>query len=203
MALFSDLRRDGENLLPCDGVLEDFGALFAPEAADRLLARLLVEVPWRPDRLRIGGRVIVTARQVAWYGETDFSYTYSGVTRRALPETPVLCHIRRRVEARTAVRFNSCLLNLYRDGGEGMAWHRDNERGLCQPAVIASLSLGATRRFAVRHPKRRLRREMSLCHGQLILMGGEMQTHWQHCLRKQAAVRQPRINLTFRQFRER
>lgn len=202
MDLFPDLRRSEENLLPCDGLLRDFGALFADQEAQRLLAQLLVEVPWQPDQAYIDGRLIVTARQVAWYGEADFRYTYSGVTRKALPWTDMLRRIRRNVEERTAVRFNSCLVNLYRDGSEGMAWHRDSERALCQPAIIASLSLGAVRRFAVRHLKRQLRREMSLVNGQLILMGGDMQQHWQHSVPKQSGVTRPRINLTFRRFRE-
>lgn len=203
MDLFSTTRHGGENLLPGDGVLNDFGALFPPQVAERLFAKLFAEVPWRPDRVRIGGRVITTARQVAWYGEADFPYTYSGVTRRALPLSDVLRRIRGRVEERTGVTFNSCLLNLYRDGSEGMAWHRDSERELCQPVVIASLSLGATRRFAVRHLESRRRRELSLFNGQLILMGGGMQAHWQHCVPKQAGVTRPRINLTFRRFRGR
>lgn len=201
MDLFPDLRRSEENLLPCDGLLRDFGALFAPQVAQHLFAQLLVEVPWQPDKACIDGRLIVTARQVAWYGEADFRYTYSGITRKALPWTDMLRRIRHSVEERTGVRFNSCLLNLYRDGSEGMAWHRDSERALCQPAIIASLSLGAVRRFGVRHLERQLRREMSLFNGQLILMGGDMQQHWQHCVPKQSGVTRPRINLTFRRFR--
>lgn len=193
------------NLLPCDGIVNDYGPLFAPPEADAHLAALLAHTPWRHDEVVIHGRRITTARQVAWVGDAAFAYTYSGVTRTATPWSATLLAIKRQVEAAIApispIVFNSCLLNLYRDGSQGMAWHSDDEKELGPETVIASLSFGAARTFAFRHKRSGEKREMLLQHGQLIVMRGATQSHWQHALMKSARVHAPRVNLTFRTFR--
>ena len=150
----------------------------------------------------IYGKHITTARQVAWYGEQNFAYTYSGTTRTALPWDGVLSDIKQQVEQQLAtvspVRFNSCLLNRYADGSQGMAWHSDDEASLGKNTVIASVSFGATRKFAFKHKQTQEKREIMLQHGQLIVMRGSTQTHWRHAIMKSSKIQTPRINLTFR-----
>ncbi|PAT40030.1 2OG-Fe(II) oxygenase [Vandammella animalimorsus] len=203
--LFASAPDPAANLLPFDGIVNDYGAVFAPDEADGLLRYLLDEIPWRHDEAVMYGKRIVTARQVAWYGDAAFDYRYSGATRTALPWTETLLAIKARAEERIAAisptRFNSCLLNLYADGAQGMAWHSDDEAELGPETVIASLSFGATRTFALRHRRSGEKREMRLQHGQLIVMCGATQSHWQHALMKSARVHAPRVNLTFRTFR--
>ncbi|MDO4775968.1 MAG: alpha-ketoglutarate-dependent dioxygenase AlkB [Cardiobacteriaceae bacterium] len=194
------------NLLPFDGIVNDYGTLFSADEADALLAGLLANIPWRHDEALIYGKRIITARQVAWYGDATFDYTYSGVTRRALPWNDILLAIREKVEnaiaAISPTRFNSCLLNLYRDGSQGMAWHSDDEKELGENTIIASVSFGATRKFAFRHRQSGEKRELMLAHGQLIVMRGATQSHWQHAIMKSARIHAPRVSLTFRTIKK-
>ncbi len=139
--LFDTPPQPEANLLPYDGIVNDYGVIFAAHRADALLDALLRDILWRHDEAVIYGRRITTARKVAWYGDGAFSYTYSGITRTALPWSGVLPEIKRTVEAQLAAVsptvFNSCLLNLYSDGLEGMAWHSDDEKELGRNTVIA------------------------------------------------------------------
>lgn len=193
------------NLLPYDGIVNDCGILFPRPEADALYAKLLHDTPWRHDEAIIYGKHIITARQIAWFGNAAYSYTYSGITRTALLWSDTLLHIKAAVEAVIApicpVIFNSCLLNLYADGNQGMAWHSDDERELGRNPAIASVSLGATRRFVFKHKHSSEKREILLQHGQLIIMHGETQNHWLHSIPKSAKVHSPRISLTFRTIR--
>ena len=131
-----------------------------------------------------------------------YNYGYSGANRIALPWSGVLPELKNRVEAAIAdispTRFNSCLLNRYNNGNEGMAWHSDEGQGLAKDSAIASLSLGATRKFAFKHKESKEKREMWLEHGQLIVMHGKTQKHWLHTILKSTRIQEPRINLTFR-----
>lgn len=138
------------NLLPCDGTVNYFGPVLGPAEARGYFDALLRGIRWQHDEVVIHGARIVTARQVAWHGDADFSYTYSGTTKHARPWTPELRELKALVEARTAARFNSCLCNLYHHGGEGMGWHSDDERALGRNSTIASLSLGAERKYCFR-----------------------------------------------------
>jgi alkylated DNA repair dioxygenase AlkB len=190
------------NLLPGDGAAHYYGPILARAEADQWLATLLHEVPWRHDETVIFGKRHVTARQVAWYGDADYAYTYSGTTHRALPWTAPLRDLKQRVEKASDARFNSCLLNLYHHGGEGMGWHSDNESSLVRHAAIASLSLGAERRFCFKHKHDGRKAELRLEHGSLLVMAGAAQECWRHSLPKMARVSTPRINLTFRLMRE-
>lgn len=186
------------NLLPCDGVVSYHGRILTPAEADHCLAALLQDVPWRHDEAVIFGRRIVTARKVAWYGDSGFAYTYSGTTRHAIPWNHELARLKALVEQHAGTTFNSCLLNLYHDGNEGMAWHSDDETSLGRNTCIASLSLGAERRFCFKHKRSTRQVETVLEHGGLLLMLGATQTHWLHSLPKARRISGPRINLTFR-----
>ena len=201
-SLFEEQADPVVNLLPCDGIVNDYGSVFTDEA-DALLAWLLAEIPWQHDEIRLYGKRIVTARRIAWYGDDAFDYRYSGVNHRARIWTPPLRALRDRVDTLVGVHFNSCLLNRYEDGNQGMAWHSDDEAELGPETVIASVSFGATRKFAFRHRRTRRKVEMLLHHGQLIVMRGQTQAHWQHALMKSTRVTQPRVNLTFRTIRAR
>lgn len=191
-----------ENILPFDGhasYLPDF--LTAAEAAATYQA-LLHSIEWKHDKAFIFGRHIITNRKVAWYGDGNFDYAYSKITRTALPWTAELQSVRTRIEATCCFSFNSCLLNLYHNGTEGMAWHSDDEKCMGDKPFIASLSLGAARRFSFKHKRSGDKVDILLEPGSLLIMKENTQTNWLHCLPKSARVHNPRINLTFRRFIE-
>lgn len=196
MALFPPAPH--ENLLPCEGTVHYFGKVFADVAADAFMASLLHQVPWQRDEIVMFGKRVTTAREVSWYGDPGASYTYSGATKQPLPWNEPLLDLKARAESLSGARFNSCLLNLYHDGKEGMSWHSDDEKELGPNPTIASISLGAERRFCFKHKDTGERVEMVLEHGSMLVMTGETQTHWLHSLPKTAKVTAPRINLTFR-----
>lgn len=186
------------NLLPCDGVVNYLGVILQPTEADRYYNVLLHDVPWRHDEAVIMGKHFVTARKVAWYGDGHFAYTYSGITRQALPWTTELRDLKALVERHSGACFNSCLLNLYGTGAEGMGWHSDDEKALDRNSAIASLSFGAQRRFCFKHKRTGETAEITLQHGALLVMKGTTQTHWLHSAPKVRRITTPRINLTFR-----
>lgn len=186
------------NLLPCDGEVYDHGIVVDDALLPTVLAQLQTEVPWARDEVVLYGKTIVTAREVAWFGDPGKRYRYSGSTKTPLPWTPLLSTLKALVEARTGVVFNSCLANRYHSGDEGMGWHSDDEPTLGGVTTIASLSFGATRRFDFRHKHRGDDVQVLLEHGQLLVMAGETQRYWKHQLPKQKRVRTERINLTFR-----
>src|SRR5262249_16595161 len=156
-----------ENLLPYDGLVTYYGAVFDRATADRYFDLLLNKVDWRPDELVIAGKRIVTKRQIAWYGDSSFTYVYSGTPKQALPWTPELLELRAVAQEISEATFNSCLLNLYHNGEEGLSWHSDNEDTLVKNGTITSLSLGAERRFAFKHRKTKESVPILLEHGGL------------------------------------
>lgn len=186
------------NLLPCDGEVFYHGPVLPPEEADGFFDSLFRGTPWKSDEVMMFGRRIVTARQTAWYGDPDCGYTYSGVMRHPLAWTSVLRELKDSVERLSGASFNSCLLNLYHHGGEGMSWHSDDEKDLVRDAAIASLSLGAERIFRLKHKRLPHSVSVTLEHGSLLVMKGATQTHWLHSVPKTTKVTAPRINLTFR-----
>lgn len=186
------------NLLSGDGRVHYFGPILDPVEVAAYFETLRRTIPWRNDESVIFGKLIRTARQVAWYGDRAFSYTYSGTTKTALPWTPELQALKSRVEAHSGETYNSCLLNLYHHGEEGMAWHSDDESSLARHAAIASLSLGAERKFSFKHKRTGESISLMLKSGSLLVMEGATQTHWLHCLPKSKKVQDARINLTFR-----
>jgi alkylated DNA repair dioxygenase AlkB len=162
-----------------------------------LLQTLLVETPWRQDSLNFGGKEVTVPRLQAWYG--DHRYGYSGLRLSPLPWTPLLDSIRNKIAAASGLNFNSVLLNYYRDGNDSVAWHSDDERELGPDPQIASLSLGATRRFELKHRKQTQPKVSTLLeNGSLLLMGSGLQQYWLHQLPKDAGITAARLNLTFR-----
>jgi alkylated DNA repair dioxygenase AlkB len=186
------------NLLPSDGVVNYHGPMMSAEEASNYYEALSSGVPWKNDEVVIFGKRIVTARKVAWFGEV--SYSYSGTTKEALPWTSELQALKARVEQRCGTTFNSCLLNLYHDGTEGMGWHSDDEKSIERDSCIASVSLGAERKFSFKHKRSGETVSIMLETGSLLVMKGETQTHWLHSLPKSKRVSEPRINLTFRRM---
>lgn len=190
-----------ENLLPYDGVVTYFGTVLDHLAADGHFDGLLRTIDWRPDEVIIAGKKIVTKRKISWYGDSAFSYVYSGTAKQAREWTSELLGLRKIVEEITEAKYNSCLLNLYHDGEEGLGWHSDNEDTLVNNGTIASLSLGAERKFVFKHRKTKESVPILLEHGSLLAMKGETQKHWAHSLPKTVKVTEPRISLTFRMMR--
>ncbi|MEY3997150.1 MAG: hypothetical protein RL344_1493 [Pseudomonadota bacterium] len=205
MNLFFDfsnnaLNNQAINCLPYQGIVEYYGMVLQPEIADAYFQQLLYETPWQHDQAIMFGKHITTRRKVAWYGDTGFNYNYSCINHHALPWSALLLQIKYWVEAKLGVCYNSVLLNLYHNGSEGMGWHHDDEKGLGKNSHIASLSLGATRRFDLRHKNTKKTVSIDLEHGSLLAMYGETQSHWLHQIPKQLRVKDARISLTFRQF---
>jgi alkylated DNA repair dioxygenase AlkB len=174
------------------------GWLAQAEAA-ALFAQLLHTVEWEVHRIRLFGRLVDSPRLSCWIGDTDASYRYSGTRFAPHPWPAALLPLRARLAAETGVAFNSVLANRYRDGRDAMGWHSDDEKELGPQPLIASLSLGATRRFALRHRQEpALRQALELTSGGLLLMGGETQRLYRHALPRTARPVGERINLTFR-----
>jgi alkylated DNA repair dioxygenase AlkB len=186
------------NLLSGEGIVNYYGKLMSASEANAMAQALLDRIEWRNDEAVIYGKRIITKRKVAWYGEEAFSYTYSNTTKTALPWTPELLFLKNLAEKHSGETYNSCLLNLYHDGSEGMAWHSDGEKDLRKNGAIASLSFGAERKFCFKHKKSGEKIDVFLEAGSLLVMKGETQTHWLHRLPPTTKVHQPRINLTFR-----
>ena len=171
--------------------------------ADELLSLLLARIDWQQEDIVIFGERRRVPRLVAWHGDPGTAYTYSGTAHEPLPWTPELQRVRHRVEGLTAHRYNSVLLNLYRDGRDGMGWHADDEPELGREPVIASVSLGATRRFKLRHRRARpAASTLDLAHGDLLLMAGQTQHAYVHAVPKTARPVGARVNLTFRWVRQ-
>jgi alkylated DNA repair dioxygenase AlkB len=198
MNLFETLLEEPINILPCDGIANYYGEILDNIDSDNYFDRLFQELAWRPDQAVIFGKHIETKRKVAWYADHPFSYTYSNITKSALPWTPNLLMLKNLVEEHTQETYNSCLANLYHDGSEGMAWHSDGEKDLKKNGAIASLSLGAERKFSFKHKLSKEVISLSLQAGSLLVMKGVTQQHWLHRLPPTTTVKQPRINLTFR-----
>ncbi len=186
------------NLLPEDGTVHYYGHAFNTIEADKYYEYLLNEIPWKQDQAIIFGKLITTKRKVAWFGEKHFEYSYSNITKVALPFTPELLEIKDVIEKTTNETYNSCLLNLYHDGSEGMAWHSDGEKDLKKNGAIASVTFGSERKFAFKHKRTKEVVSKVLQHGSLLVMKDETQTHWLHRLPPTKKVHRPRINLTFR-----
>ena len=186
------------NILPYDGEAFYFESLIKTEAANAYLKTLVANACWKQDEFIMFGKRIVTSRKVAWYGDEGLPYTYSKTTRYALPWSKEILEIKNIIENTCARSFNSCLLNMYHNGSEGMGWHSDNEKELGDRPFIASLSLGAARRFVFRHKSTGEKSEILLSNGSLLLMNGDTQSHWVHSLPKSTKVKDVRVNLTYR-----
>lgn len=198
MDSFNNEIDDSTNLLPKDGVVNYYGKLMPNKEASHYFDILMNVIEWKNDQALIYGKLIITKRKVAWYGDQDFEYTYSNTTKRALPWTNELLELKLLVEEKTGEIFNSCLLNFYHNGDEGMAWHSDAERDLKKNGAIGSLSFGAERKFAFRHKETKETISLILEHGSLLVMKDTTQTNWLHRLPPTKRIAKPRINLSFR-----
>jgi len=188
------------NILPRDGQVHYYGTIMNSHDIEHYHNLLLSTLPWKHDEVVINGKHIVTTRKIVWVADAQYNYRYSGITKQVTPWTKELLELKSRIEELALTKFNSCLLNLYHDGMEGMAWHSDDEASLGKNTTIASLSFGAARKFSFRHKCTKEAISLILEPGSLLIMKGETQTHWQHSLLKSARIHTPRINLTFRKI---
>ena len=198
MDLFNNETDSSKNLLPKDGIVNYYGILLTPQRANHYFDILMNTIEWKNDEAIIYGKLIITKRKVAWYGDTDFEYTYSKTTKRALPWTKELLELKLISEEKSGEKFNSCLLNLYHNGNEGMAWHSDAEKDLKKNGAIGSLSFGAERKFVFKHKETKETVSLILEPGSLLVMKDTTQANWLHKLPATKLVSGPRINLTFR-----
>ncbi|GGC70822.1 alpha-ketoglutarate-dependent dioxygenase AlkB family protein [Undibacterium terreum] len=173
---------------------------YTGEQAAQYMEQLLNETAWRKEKIQVWGKEHWQPRLTAWYGDAGSNYSYSGLTLERHPWTPALLEIKHDVEAISGHHFNSVLLNLYRDENDSVGWHADNEAELGRNPVIASVSLGQTRTFKLRHRNKPELKTTSiqLNSGSLLLMAGSTQRFWQHAVDKERQPMEPRINLTFR-----
>lgn len=191
-----------QQILLEDGELCLFPQWLAAAEVQALLQTLQDEVPWEQSVIRLYGRSVSIPRLNAWFGDADCGYAYSGYRLPLHPWLPALSALRRRLHDELKVDSNSVLVNQYRSGEDSVAWHSDDEPELGRNPVIAAISLGAERRFSLRHRQKSLKPlHLQLPSGSLLLMSGATQHYWHHCLPKMARIAEPRISLTFRQIR--
>ena len=173
-----------------------------PQAAPELLALLLAEVPWTEQDITVWGKTQPQPRLMAWYGDEDARYSYSGIALEPLPWSTLLAEIKYNVEQVAGARFNSVLLNYYRNQRDSMGMHSDDEPELGPQPVIASLSLGAERTLVMKHRRDRGQpvQRLTLASGSLLLMQGDTQRNWKHGINKLQRACGPRVNLTFRKI---
>jgi alkylated DNA repair dioxygenase AlkB len=188
-----------EDLSMQDAKVSFYQNFFDSQKSDEIFQVLLNEIKWRQDKMKVYGKEVDLPRKTAWYGDRDKSYTFSGIHLHPEPWTPTLLYVKERIEEVAEVQFNSVLLNLYRNGNDGISWHTDAEPELGENPVIGSVSFGGARRFMFRHKQNQdLKSEVELTHGSFLLMAGETQHFWQHQIPKTSRKVEPRINLTFR-----
>ena len=198
MDLFGSKHDPEINLLPEGGEVNYYGRVLSEEKASFYFACLMKTIEWKNDVANIFGKQIITKRKVAWYGDEPFDYTYSNNTKQALPWTTELRELKEIIEKETGETFNSCLLNLYHNGSEGMAWHSDGEKDLKENGAIASMSFGAERKFAFKSKTTKKTVSLRLEHASLLVMKGECQKNWLHRLPPTKKPFGLRVNLTFR-----
>jgi len=187
-----------QDILPFDGQAILYSDTWSVQETADIFGRLKTEVAWQQAEVVVFGKSVLQPRLTAWFGDDGCSYTYSGTTLNAVKWTPLLADIRRRCEEISMTSFNSVLLNLYRGGNDAVSWHSDDEPALGPQPVIASVSLGATRRFDMRHRESGLTIKTNLVDGSLLVMSGKSQSHWKHQVPRTSKEVGSRINMTFR-----
>jgi len=197
MDLFTQNNDKTLNILPFDGTVNYYGQIFNHQSPN-YYQKLIEGIQWQPDEIIMFGKLIVTKRKVAWYADQELDYTYAKKTKKAVLFTPELLEIKTVVESISNETFNSCLLNLYHDGEEGMGWHTDAEKELKPNGAIASVSFGTARKFSFKHKQDNTLVDITLEDGSLLIMKDQTQQHWLHQLPKSKRIKTPRINLTFR-----
>jgi alkylated DNA repair dioxygenase AlkB len=188
------------NIINQDGAALYYHQAIPAEQLSHYYNELFNKISWGQDRVMMFGKEIVTKRKVAFYSDPHISYTYSGKLKIGLPWSQELLVIKDIVESFTKVKYNACLLNLYHNGDESMGWHSDNEKEIIVNSSIASLSIGAERKFSFKHKTTKETISVLLANGSLLEMKGAIQQNWWHALPKSKRVTEPRINLTFRQM---
>lgn len=185
---------------PPDARLLFWPSIAGETVCHQLYSELLSTLPWQQDHITIFGKTHPVPRLQVWMGDPDANYQYSGLQLAPAPWNPTVKAIKQQIETICGHPFNSVLINLYRTGRDSNGWHSDDEPELGENPVIASFSLGATRRFRLRHKYRKglSPYTFELSSGALLVMTGSTQKYWQHCLTKTAKLVDPRINLTFR-----
>lgn len=197
--MMSDLFFTGpRELLPYDGSAILHDAVWALDESHELLVDMVEHVEWVQPKLLMFGRPVLQPRLTAWFGDPDRRYSYSGVAFDPKPWTDSLRKIKAVCEERASACFNSVLVNLYRSGDDSVAWHADDEPELGPNPIIASVSLGATRRFDLKHRETGETVKTDLRSGSLLVMSGACQHKWVHQVAKTKKVNDPRVNLTFR-----
>ncbi len=181
-----------------DADISIYRTLFDQTESERLFSRLETHVNWKQEFIKVYGKPVPIPRLTAWYGDPGKKYTYSKIEMLPEPWNDVLLEIKLRIEPLAQVKFNSVLLNLYRDGKDSVSWHSDNEPELGQNPVIGSVSFGEARRFMLKHKSKQLKDEVALTSGSFLLMKGETQHFWLHQIPKSQKSIGARINLTFR-----
>jgi alkylated DNA repair dioxygenase AlkB len=191
------------HILSKDGSAHYYPKVFAEQMATEFMIQLQASLKWEPEQLMMFGKLVTTRRKVAWVGDLKCSYTYSGIKKIPQNWTSELLFIKAQLEEISQAEFNSCLLNLYHDGDDGMGWHSDDEKELDPASPIASLSLGAQRKFAFRNKKDKETLSLFLEHGSALIMYPPTQEYWQHALLKTKTASDIRLNLTFRKINTR
>ena len=186
------------NLLPKDGTVHYYGKIFTKERSEIYYVKLLKEINWQHDVVKIFGKEIITKRKVAFLGDEGIFYKYSGKTKIAENWLKFILEIKSTVEQISGEKFNACLLNYYHNGSEAMSWHSDNEKEILKHSAIASVSFGAERKFGFKHNFSKEEISLMLEKGSLLIMKDETQIYWKHKLYTNAKITEPRINLTFR-----
>lgn len=166
--------------------------------SDALFQRLNEKIEWKQESMNMYGKELKFPRLTAWYGDDDKPYSFSGITLKPKGWTSELSYLKKEIEPICGVEFNSVLLNLYRDGNDSISWHTDAEKELGINPVIASVNLGETRTFQLKHKTLKNKLNIELTHGSLLVMLGEMQHFWKHQIPKTKKKKKARINLTFR-----
>jgi alkylated DNA repair dioxygenase AlkB len=187
-----------KKIISLNGEAIFYSQFFTIEESDQFFKELENDVNWKQDYIKLYGKPIPLPRLTAWYGDEGKSYIYSGIEQHPDPWTSTLEMIKNRIESVANVKFNSVLLNLYRDGKDSVSWHSDDEPELGENPIIGSVSLGGTRRFCLKHKESNQKIEIELAHGSFLLMRGELQHYWLHQVPKTQKAVTPRINLTFR-----
>lgn len=188
------------NILPQDGIAFYYEKIVKDEQLEQFYEALLNNIQWENERVIMFGKEIITKRKVAFFSDPSISYRYASKTKIGMPWTSTLITIKNIVESITKESYNACLLNLYHNGEESMGWHSDNEKEIIANSSIASLSLGANRKFSFKHKVSKETVTIELENGSLLEMKGSVQTQWWHALIKSKKVTDARINLTFRQM---
>ncbi len=187
-----------KNLLPYDGEVYYMSSFLDEPTSTNIFNSLIVTQSWQHDEVIMFGKKIITARKVVWVGDENINYKYAGILKRPVPWTGPLVELKTMVQDATHNRFNSCLLNLYENGKQGMSWHSDDEKSLGENNIIVSMSFGAVRKFAFRHKVTQEKISVMLENGSVLIMKGQTQNKWHHALMKSTSVQEARINLTFR-----